>query len=349
MIALPLALLLAAADTLAKPTPDPMALPAAKVTVDESAKEIMIDLPGIPLEAHTGHHGGGGGYPPVVRFEFPMDASLYGFRVEVLDKAGKKLPDGLLHHFNLIDPENRELFLPISRRVMASGKETGAQKLPWLLFGLPVRKGALLVASAMLHNPTDVDYDEAVTRLVLSYVPASRPWPFWEGAPWQLDVGFPVGDKSFTLPPGASTRSYEASPAIAGKIVAVGGHVHEMATRISLIDVAEDKVIWSAAPTLDTAKNVVGVPIGKLYRFGSIGYEIRPDRKYRVTVEYNNTSGEPVEAGGMGVIGGLFVPASGQAWPAAVKGDTLYTTDAWHYLRMKPKADTTSAEHVHNH
>jgi len=86
-----------------------------------------------------------------------------------------------------------------------------------MLFGLPVKKGALMVASAMLHNPTDVDYEEAVTRLVLNYVPASRPWPFWEGAPFQLDVGFPVGDKSFTLPPGVSTRSYEASPAIAGR------------------------------------------------------------------------------------------------------------------------------------
>ena len=349
MISLPLALLLAVADTLAPPTPDPLALPVAKVTVDQKTKEILIDLPGIPLEAHTGHHGGGGGFPPVVRFEFPLDAALYGFRVEILDKTGKKLPDGLLHHLNLIDPENRELFLPISRRVMASGKETGEQRLPWFLFGLPVRKGALLVASAMLHNPTDVDYEEAVTRLVLNYVPASRPWPFWEGAPFQLDVGFPVGDKSFTLPPGVSTRSYEASPAIAGKIAAIGGHVHEMATKIELIDVAEEKVIWSAAPTLDAEKNVVGVPIRKLYRLGSIGYPIRPDRTYRVTVEYNNTTGSPIEAGGMGVIGGLFVPAGGQTWPAAVKSDTLYVADARHFLRIKAKAEAAAPEHVHNH
>jgi len=350
MITLAFTLLLAAADTLSQPAPDPLTLPVAKVTVDEKAKEIMIDLPGIPLEAHTGHHGGGGGFPPVVRFVVPIDASLYGFRVEILDKAGNRLPDGLLHHLNLIDPDNRELFLPISRRVMASGKETGEQRLPWMLFGLPVKKGALMVASAMLHNPTDVDYEEAVTRLVLNYVPATRPWPFWEGAPFQLDVGFPVGDKSFTLPPGVSTRAYEASPAIAGKIAAVGGHVHEMATKIELIDVTENKVIWSAVPTLDAGDNVVGVPIGKLYRFGSLGYPVRPDRTYRVTVEYNNTTGAPVEAGGMGVIGGLFVPAGDQTWPAAVKSDPLYVSDARHYLRIKPKADTTVvAEHVHDH
>jgi len=64
MITLPFALLLAAADTLPVPAPDPLMLPVANVTVDEKAKEIMIDLPGIPLEAHTGHHGGGGGSRP---------------------------------------------------------------------------------------------------------------------------------------------------------------------------------------------------------------------------------------------------------------------------------------------
>jgi hypothetical protein len=349
MIVLPFALMLAAADTLALPPADPAGLPVARVTVDTKTKEIRVDLPGIPLPAHTGHHGGGGGYPPVVRFEFPLDASLYGFRVEILDKNGNKLPDGLLHHFNLIDPDNRELFLPISRRIMASGKETGAQQRPWLLFGLPTKKGALLVASAMLHNPTDTDYDEAVTRLVLQYTPAGRPWPFWEGTAFQLDVGFPVGDKSFTLPPGVSARSYEASPAVAGKIVAVGGHVHELATRIELIDVAENKLIWSAEPTVDAEQNVVGVPIGKLYRLGSLGYPVRTDRAYRVTVHYDNTTGAPVEAGGMGVVGGLFVPDRGQAWPVANKAEALYQTDARHYLRVKAKVDSVAPEHVHDH
>lgn len=347
MLALAVTLAVAVADTLQPPPADPAALPLATVRVDERAKEVLIDLPGIPLPAHTGHHGGGGGFPPVVRFEFPLDASLYGFRVEILDREGNRLPDGLLHHLNLIDPENRELFLPISRRVMASGKETGAQKLPWLLFGLPVRQGAPLVLSAMLHNPTDVDYDEAVTRLVLSYVPAGRPWPFWEGAPFQLDVAFPVGDKSFTLPPGPSARSFEASPSVAGRIVAVGGHVHELATRISLIDVAEDRVIWSAAPTVDAENNVVGVPIGKLYRLGRIGYPIRPGRRYRVTVEYHNPTGAPVEAGGMGVIGGLFVPDRGAAWPAAAKSDPLYVADARHYLRVGPAPAAAGQEHRH--
>jgi hypothetical protein len=342
--------LAAVPDTMPLMTPDPSLLSPAIVQVAASKQEILVDLPGIPLPSHTGHHGGGGGFPPVVKFEVPVDASLYGFRVEVVDGKGNQLPAGLIHHFNLIDPNNRELFLPISRRVMAAGKETGPQKLPWLLFGLPVAKGTLLVASGMLHNPTDIDYDDVRMRLVLQYVPASRPWPFWEGYPFQLDVAFPVGDKSFVLPPGISTRSYDASPAVAGKIAAIGGHVHESATRIELLDVTENTVIWSAAPMLDAEQNVAGVPVGKLYRIGSLGYAIQPERTYRVTVTYNNTTGAPIEAGGMGVVGGLFIPAKGAVWPAANKADSLFIADAMHYLRvMTMTADSAGAAMSHEH
>ncbi len=329
-------------------SPDPATLPPAVVTVRPDTREIVVDLPGIALPAHTGH-GGGGGYPPVVKVEMPLDVSLHGFRVEVVDAEGRPLPSGLLHHFNLIDPNQRELFLPISRRILAAGKETGAQRLPKLLFGLPLRKGALLVANAMLHNPSDTDYAAVRTRLVLSYVPSEKWYPIFEGSTWQLDVAFPVGDKSFTLPKGKSSRSFEGRPMIPGKIVAVGGHMHEMGTRIELLEVETGKMLWSAAPALDAQGNVTGVPVGKLYGLFRMGVRIRPDRTYRVTVHYDNRTGAPVEAGGMGVIGGLFIPDKGIAWPAAEKTTALYLQDARHYLRVTGEAPAAAAHVHHDH
>lgn len=327
--------------------PNPSSLPAAGVTLDPGRREIVFELPGIPLPPHTGHHGGGGGFPPVVKAVMPVHASIYGFRVEVVDAQGRDLPADLIHHFNLIDPENRELFLPISRRVLAAGKETGSQRLPRLLFGVPVAEGAVLVASAMLHNPTDVDYQEVRTRLVLQYVPGEKWYPIFDGVPFQLDVAFPVGDKSFPLPAGVSERSYEARPSVPGRIVAIGGHVHEMATRIELIEVESGKVIWSTAPRVDAEGNVVGVPIGKLYGLFKVGAPVRTDRTYRVTVQYDNSTGAEVEAGGMGVVGGLFVPERGTVWPSANKRDALYIQDAFHYLRVgqAPAAAATSGHH----
>ncbi len=323
---------------------DPAALPAASVTQERT--RLLIDLPAIDLPAHTGHHGGDGGYPPVVKVELPVGGALHAFRVELLGPGGERLPDELLHHFNLIDPAHRELFLPISRRILAAGKETGPQRLPWLLFGLPFQAGDVWVANAMLHNPTDVDYRGVTTRLVLDYVPESRPWPVYQGYPFQLDVAFPVGDKSFALPPGRSARSYEARPSLPGRIVAVGGHLHEMGTLIELTEVESGKVIWSAAPHLDDERNVVGVPVGRLYGLFRVGVRISPERTYRVTVHYDNPTGQTIDAGGMGVIGGLFLPDRGTPWPSADRGGELYLADARHYLRLDPAAADHSA-HKH--
>jgi hypothetical protein len=134
-------------------------LPEAGVTIHPRRDEVAIELPPVDLPANLSHadmhhHGGSKemeavnpGYPPVSKVTMPQSGAIYGFRVEMIDSAGNKLPDQLLHHLNFIDPFHRELFLPISRRMIAAGKETGSQRLPWLLFGLPVRANQMLVLS----------------------------------------------------------------------------------------------------------------------------------------------------------------------------------------------------------
>src|SRR5437588_559042 len=76
--------------------------------------------------------------------------------------------------------------------------------------------------------PTDLPANtRASVRLGMTFTPAGRPWPLFSASPWQMDVAFPVGDKSFTLPPGRSSRSYQGNPIVPGKIVALGGHMHD--------------------------------------------------------------------------------------------------------------------------
>ena len=48
---------------------------------------------------------------------------------ELVDETGRVLPPELIHHFNLIDPSHRELFLPIAQRMAAAagaGHHAGA-------------------------------------------------------------------------------------------------------------------------------------------------------------------------------------------------------------------------------
>jgi hypothetical protein len=59
-----------------------------------------------------------------------------------------------------------------------------------------------------------------------------------------------------------------------------------------------------------------------------------PGHRYRVTVSYDNPTGQPIPDGGMGVVGGLFVPDRGVTWPAADPRDSLYHEDYLHYMRL---------------
>lgn len=348
-------------------------LPAATVSVNAGRHEVVIELAPVDLPAggteHTdmlGMHVMAGmnmdehaahspAYPPVMGVDLPLTGWMSGFRIELVDSAGRPVPSHLLHHYNLIDPNHRELFLPISRRVLAAGSETGAVRMSRWLMGAPFVHGDRLVASAMLHNPTSQRYAGVRTRLILTYTADGHWYPLLRAYPWQFDVAFPVGDKAFDLPPGRSEKSYEGSPAVAGKIVGIGGHVHDHADSLVLRDVSTGALIWRATPITDSTGHVVAMPIKKFIGLTGVGVRIVPDHRYRVTVFYDNETGQRLLDGGMGVVAGLFVPAPEVIWPAADASDSLYVSDLRHALRMgEPSqlsissAARTGVEHTHH-
>src|SRR2546421_3065715 len=276
---LPVALLLALGpgDGRSPGAPDPA---GARIFTDPGRGALVIDLAPLELPARTPHHALA--QPPVATLEIPSDGYIHGFRVAVVDSAGRELSDELIHHFNLIDPDHRELFLPISRRLLAAGHETGAVRLPGLLFGLPLRRGEHVVASAMVENLTAVTYHAARVRLVMDFTPAGRPWPFFRASPWQMDVAFPVGDKSFTLLPGRSERSYEGSPAVPGEILGFGGHMHDYGRLIEVVDATAGHVIYRRPPLHNSTRPIRSLPLTRLYGWTRLGAHIVPDHRYRV-------------------------------------------------------------------
>src|SRR5437868_9240329 len=155
-------LLLARSSDGALPMPDAA---AARIFRDAAAGMLVIDLAPTDLPANTPHHMIA--QPPVATLEIPETGFIYGFRVQVVDSAGHPLPDELIHHFNLIDPDHRELFLPISRRLLAAGHETGAIRLPRLLFGLPLERGEHVVARSEEHSSELQSRFDLVCRLLL--------------------------------------------------------------------------------------------------------------------------------------------------------------------------------------
>jgi hypothetical protein len=300
-----------------------------------------MELPPVDLPA------GGMVRQPSSVAEFPVNGSIYAVRAEIVDKDGRQLPIELLHHMNVMDPNERELFLPISRRILASGGETGEIRMPWLFVGSPFWAGEHVLTYAMVHNPTSVGYQGVRVRLVLSYVPSGRPWPFLSVVPWQLDVAFPVGDKSFDLPPGTSERSYEGSPAVAGKLLVIGAHMHAYGRTIELWDATTNELLWHGEPQPAPAGEPGPIPMGKFYGLTRIGLRMTPEHRYRVRVVYDNPTGKMIPDGGMGVVGGLFSPDRDAAWPQPNTGEELYQKDLQHFMGLNQPAAPMPAGGAH--
>jgi len=334
----------ASADPVHPPAPpdDWSGLERTTITKNAERDELILELPAVDLPA------GSAVDQAASVGEFPVNGSIYALHAEVIDERGRRLSSDFLHHMNVMDPAERELFLPISRRILASGRETGEIRFPWLLFGAPMRAGERILANAMIHNPTMVSYRGVRVRLLLSYVPDHRPWPFFSVIPWQLDVGFPVGDKSFDLPPGRSERSYEGSPAVTGKLIVIGGHMHEYGRTIEFWDATTGKRLWHGEPAPAPPGEPSAVPLGKLYGLTGIGLRITPAHRYRVRVTYDNPTGHPIPNGGMGVVGGLFMPDRKAVWPATNQSDSLYQQDLRHFMGPVGRQTVTQPmSHMH--
>jgi hypothetical protein len=309
----------------------PESLPHARVLVDQATRELVIELP--PVEVPAATDGGEAMVGlPLCQVHVPLSVSLHASRVEVVDGAGRVLPRALLHHFNLSDPDRRELFLPIGLHLLAASRETPVLTVPPLLFGLPLARGQRLIAGAMLANASAVAYHDVHVRLVLRYVPGGRPWPLYRAYPWAIDVQYPLGrpptgSKAFDLPPGRTERFWEGSPAIPGTILGLGGHMHDYGISLELKDMTAGRVLWHGAPVTDGAGRVITFPLARFYKWNRLGVHVVSEHRYRLTAVYENRTGRVIRDGGMGAVAGLFVPDRGTTWPAVDARDSLYQED----------------------
>lgn len=78
---------------------------------------------------------------PVQEGRIPFDMTVDAYHVEAVDRFGNRVPQVVIHHFNLLDPTDRELFLPIMRRVFAASHETPPVRVAEVLLGVPFEEG----------------------------------------------------------------------------------------------------------------------------------------------------------------------------------------------------------------
>ena len=262
---------------------------------------------------------------PVQMASMPIDGWLHGFRVGMKDASGMPLPAGLLHHVTFIDPDERELFAPVARRIFAAGPDTDGGNLPGLI-GYPVLAHDRFLIAATFESPPDGEIGEAYLHVEFSYsqegerlIEPRNVYPF------HLDVMGFAGNRTFQVPPGRSVRSWQGSPAVEGRVVALGGHVHDFATRLQLVDVTDGRVLWDVRPSTDREGRAARVPVSEMW--WGLGRRIAPDHVYRIVVEYDNPLDVAAPGGGMAEIGGIILVEKGIAWPALDPTDPTYVQD----------------------
>ena len=297
--------------------------------------DLVFELGPIDLPANAGHddiH-----QPPPLAVAVGVDGWLHGYTIELVDSGGRPVPQAVVHHVNVIIPQKRELFSPIMLRLAAAGAETAPVGLPWFL-GYQVHESDSVLVSAMFHNPSETGYEKVYLKVRMPLtrrhvVGAMGIYPFY------MDVMPPAGSHSFDLPEGRSERFWEGSPAIGGRILGISGHMHKYGVALRLEDRTNGSVIWEGKPGLDEKGEVMAMPIKRFVRTFGVG--IKPDHLYRLTAVYDNPTGMPVVDGGMGALGGVFLPRDSIGWPAVDRVNPEYVLD-W---RITYRLDTSRDVH----
>lgn len=314
--------------------PDLSTLPRAQATLDPTHHTLVIET--VPIDLPPASSGMAMVDLPVQQVMIPASGSIYSVRSAVIDSAGHELPRPFLHHVNLRDPNRRDLFLPSALHILAVSKETPVLDVPQLILGMPLERDQRVLITAMLNNTTDTPLHGVRIRLTFGYRStegfAGGTFPLFRGYPWVLDVKFPLGtgadgSLAFDLPPGQTVQSWESSPAVAGYILGLGGHVHDYATELELTDATTGRVLWRQKPVKDSSGHVLEMPITKFYRWYRLGLKIEPSHHYRITVRYDNPTGRTLHNAGMGAIAGLFVPMQGVQWPMVDTTNAVYRQD----------------------
>jgi hypothetical protein len=306
--------------------------PTVSVSIDSSRHELTItsgpfDLPNMPpMEDHAMMDLGMSHDTRLQHFEWPVDGWFRGFRVSLVDGQGRAVPPHVMHHMIMVNFSRRQLLYSAAERLMGTGTETEEVSVPKTI-GVPMKPGMKLGMYVAWHNDTGKDLEDVYLKLTMLWTPKNQnPQPV-NALPIYMDVNLTVGGhNTFDVPPGKSTKSYEFTLPVGGRLLGVGGHMHDYGNQVWLEDVQSGKVLTQVKATRDADGKLLKVS-RKLFGVSGEGLRLKAKRRYRVVGEYDNPTGETRVKGAMASMVGLFVPDDMRRWPAIDPRDATYRRD----------------------
>lgn len=261
--------------------------------------------------------------PVPATFVMPRDGWLGAYAVTIVDAAGHELPPTLLHHAELIDQSRRELFRPRIMRIASISHDTPELTLPAPI-GYPVRRGQHLLVAPMLVNPLARPVT-VYLRIRLGFRAAQPGSEITSVATFNFNTpGKSYFNSDFDLPAGRSVHRGEFEVPIAGRLLAVSGHLHRYATRMTLVRMDTGDTLFDWRPPAGAAGTAEPAPA---LRSWQTGLHLRAGTRLELVAVYDNPTGSVVADGGMATAGGVFLPDDWRRWPALDPRDTLTIAD----------------------
>jgi len=260
------------------------------------------------------------------RFEWPIDGWIHGFRIAVEDGRGGPLPRRMLHHLVVANFSRRALIYPMFERLMGAGGETADGSIP-ATAGIPMRRGMRLGMYVGWHNEADSAFDGVYVRLTFIWTPRhADPEPI-SFLPAHLDVHEVVGvADSYDLPPGHSEMSYEFRLPVGGRLLGMGGHMHDYGVSVRLEDIDKRRIVSELHTSRDESGRVLGVS-RQLFGLLGPGKKLYAGRRYRIVGVFDNPTGQTIVEGGMANMLGLFVPDDWRRLPPVDLSDPVLQRD----------------------
>jgi len=179
----------------------------------------------------------------------------------------------------------------------------------------------------MWHNESGKDLEGVYLKYTMMWTPTNQnPRPV-TSLPLYMDVNLTVGgSNTFDVPPGRSEKAHEFTLPVGGRLLGVGGHLHDYGSLVKLIDAESGKEIARVTAKRDSSGKVLGVS-RKLFGVSGEGMKLKANHRYKVVGVYDNPTGELLPNGAMAHMVGLFVPDDMSKWPAVDKADPVMRRD----------------------
>ena len=336
------------------PCPPGRTEPPVQVIVDSSRREVTLisgpwTLPNMPpMDDHAMMEGAAGSHDsPVQHFAWPVDGWFRGFRYEIVDANGTVLDRRLMHHMIVVNFDRRQLLYPAVERIAGAGSETDDASVPKTI-GVPLSRGTDLGFYIMWHNESGSDLEGVYLKYSMLWTPTNQnPRPI-TSLPIYMDVNLTVGgSNTFDVPPGRSEKAYEFTLPVGGRLLGVGGHLHDYGSLVKLIDAESGKELTRVTAKRDSSGKVIGVS-RKLFGVSGEGLKLKANHRYRVVGVYDNPTGELRPKAAMAHMVGLFVPDDLAQWPAVDRTDPVMRRDLAS-LKVPGYEDAAAPEAGHEH